>query len=94
MKNILFIALLLPATNCFGQDSFRVVGINDDGSLDRSIPATSGLCSAVLPPVALLDAYQSSFHMCYASYIMENCRICNKYFEGTEMNGVETLYYA
>jgi len=25
---------------------------------------------------------------------MRNCRICNKYFEGKEMNGVETLYYA
>jgi len=22
---------------------------------------------------------------------MRNCRICNKYFEGKEMNGVETL---
>ena len=57
-------------------------------------PATSGLCSAVPPPVALLDAYQSSFQICYASNIMRNCRICNKYFEGKEMNGVETLYYA
>jgi hypothetical protein len=25
---------------------------------------------------------------------MRNDRICNKYFEGKEMNGVETLYYA
>jgi hypothetical protein len=49
---------------------------------------------AVPPPVALLDAYQSSFQICYASNIMHNCRICNKYFEGKEMNGVETLYYA
>ena len=66
MKNLLFIALLLSATNCFGDDSFRVVGIHDDGSLDRSIPATSGLFSTVPPPVALLDAYQSSSLICYA----------------------------
>ena len=66
MKNLLFIALLLSATNCFGEDFFRVVGIHDDGSLDRSIPATSGLFSTVPPPVALLDAYQSSSLICYA----------------------------
>ena len=33
MKNILFIALLLSATNSFGQDSFRVVGIHDGDSI-------------------------------------------------------------
>jgi hypothetical protein len=50
--------------------------------------------AAVPPPVALLDAYQSSYQICNASNTMRNCRICKKYFEGTEMNGVETLYYA
>jgi len=33
MKNILFIALLLSATNSFGQDSFRVLGIHDGDSI-------------------------------------------------------------
>ena len=33
MKNLLFIALLLSATNCFGEDSFRVVGIHDGDSI-------------------------------------------------------------
>ena len=33
MKNILFIALLLSATNCFGEDFFRVVGIHDGDSI-------------------------------------------------------------
>ena len=36
MKNILFIGLLLSAPTSFGDDFFRVVGIHDDGSLDRS----------------------------------------------------------
>jgi len=50
--------------------------------------------AAVPPPVALLDAYQSSYQICYASNAIRNGRICKKYFEGTEMNEVETLYYA
>ena len=33
MKNILFIALLLFASNCFGEDFFRVVGIHDGDSI-------------------------------------------------------------
>ena len=33
MKNILFVALLLSATNCFGEDFFRVVGIHDGDSI-------------------------------------------------------------
>ena len=33
MKNLLFIALLLSASNSFGQDSFRVVGIHDGDSI-------------------------------------------------------------
>ena len=33
MKNILFIALLLFASNSFGDDSFRVVGIHDGDSI-------------------------------------------------------------
>ena len=33
MKNILFIALLLSATNSFVADSFRVVGIHDGDSI-------------------------------------------------------------
>ena len=33
MKNILFIALLLSASNSFAQESFRVVGIHDGDSI-------------------------------------------------------------
>ena len=33
MKNILFIAFLISATNCFGEDSFRIVGIHDGDSI-------------------------------------------------------------
>ena len=33
MKTILFIALLLFASNSFGQDSFSVVGIHDGDSI-------------------------------------------------------------
>jgi len=33
MKKILFIALLLSAANCFGEDFFRVVGIHDGDSI-------------------------------------------------------------
>ena len=83
----------------FGSGSLQAVGANahteaaDKMSTAESLASTP--CSAAVPPpVALLDAYQSSFQICYASNIMRNCRICNKYFEGKEMNGVETLYYA
>jgi len=55
------------------------------GLFPRIAAVTGGM------PVAILDAYQSYFQVCYASDIVRNCRICNKYFEGKEINGVETL---
>ena len=64
--------------------------------IDHPIPAfdCGAEIAAVPPSVAILDAYQSSYEICYVSNTIRDYRIYNKYFEGTEMNGVETLYHA
>ena len=54
-----------------------------------------GKLSIPVPPlVGLLDAYQSSFQIWYASNILRKRRMCKKYLEGKEINRVETLCYA